>query len=80
MYDVIEYRNSLVLIITMISLVSQVSSLCLLELNWLEQSFEITSTETLMVVSLNNFDKESRPVFTWFSEKLEKITMFIKID
>ena len=49
---------------------SEVASSSLLNLNRFEQAFEISCTESLMIVSLNDFKEQSRSVLNRFSEDL----------
>ena len=58
---------------------SEVTSSSLLNLNRFEQTFEISCTESLMIVSLNDFKEQSRSVLNRFSEDLQKITLIVII-
>ena len=58
----------------------QISSCSLIQFNTLEKSFEVASPETLMVVSLNDFKEDSRPILHGLCEDLQKIAIVIIIN
>lgn len=58
---------------------SEVASLSLVDLNSFEKCFEVTCSESLMISSLNNLNKESWSVLEWLGEDLKNITLFIVV-
>ena len=58
----------------------QIASRILLFFQSLEQGFEVTFAKTLRTLALDNFKKESWPVFHWLGEDLEQITFVVAID
>ena len=49
----------------------------MLSLNGLEQSFEVSGAETLVISSLDNFEEESWSVFQRFCEELKEVAFFV---
>src|ERR1700731_4384664 len=58
----------------------QVASSVLLLLQCFKERFEIAFAETLRALALNDFEKESRPVFHRLGKDLEQIALFIPVD
>src|SRR5438876_4849659 len=58
----------------------QISSSFLLALEGFEKRFEISFTEALGSLALNDFEKEGRPVFDWFGENLEQVAFVVAIN
>ena len=59
---------------------SEVASLSLLGFDGLEERLEVSSTETIVITSLNNFNEECRAIFQRLGENLQKITLLIEVD
>lgn len=58
----------------------QISTALLLHLNGLKEGLKVTCTKALMVLALNNFNKESGPVFNGFGKDLKKVAAFVIVD
>ena len=58
----------------------QVATLSLLALNGLKERLEVTSTEALEVVPLDDLNEDSRAVHQGLSEELEEVTALVVID
>jgi len=48
-------------------------------LDGLEQGLEVSSTESIVITSLNNFNEKCWAVLEWFSEYLEEITLLVEV-
>lgn len=59
---------------------SKVASSCLLNFNRFEETLEVSSTESTVVVSLDDFKEESGSVLNWLGEDLKKIALIVVID
>ena len=59
---------------------SQISSRGLIQLNTLEQSFEVAGPETLMVISLDDLEEDSWPILHRLREDLQEIAIVIIIN
>ena len=66
--------------ITIVSHTSEISSRGLIQLNTLEQSFEVAGPEALMVVSLDDLEEDSWPILHRLREDLQKIAIVIIIN
>lgn len=60
--------------------VKQVSSLRLLQLDRLEQRLEVTGSESLMVLSLDDLEEERRTILARLAEDLQEISVFVEVD
>jgi len=49
-------------------------------LDGFEQGLEVTSTETVVITSLNYLNENSWAIFEWFSEYLKEITLLVEVD
>lgn len=52
----------------------------MLSLDRLEQCFEVSCTETLMVSSLDHLEEEGWSVFEWLGEDLEEVAFLVVVD
>ena len=52
----------------------------LIHLDALKERLEVASTEALMVVPLNDLDKDCRPILEGLGEDLEQVTVIVVID
>ena len=52
----------------------------LIHLDALKECLEVSSTEALVVVPLNDLDKDGRPVLEGLGENLEQVTVIVVID
>ena len=59
---------------------SEVSSLLLFGLDCLEERLEVTSTEALMVSTLDDLEEESWSVFERLGEDLEQVALVVVVD
>ena len=59
---------------------SKVASLLLLLLNGDEQTLEVASSESLVVLPLDHLEEKSRSVLYWLSEDLQQISLFVIVD
>src|SRR5438046_5721681 len=57
----------------------QISSCFLFSLQCFKQRFEITFTEALCPLALDDFEKQRRPIFHRLGEYLEQITFIVAI-
>jgi hypothetical protein len=58
----------------------QISSLSLLPLNSLKQTFKVSSPKTVKIIPLNDLNEHSWPIHQRLSEKLQQVSRFIKIN
>src|SRR5262249_61760368 len=61
-------------------LLLQIAPALLFFLERLEQRLEVSFAETLGAFPLNDFEKQSRPVFHRFRKDLQQITFVVTID
>jgi hypothetical protein len=59
---------------------SEIPSSCLLNFDRLKQTLEVSSTEALMIMSLNDLEEKCRSVLNWFGENLKKIALVIVVN
>ena len=59
---------------------SEVAPLLLIHLDALKECLEVSSTEALVVVPLNDLDKDGRPVLEGLGEDLEQVAVIVVID
>ena len=58
----------------------QISTGCLIELDALKQSFKVASSESLMVVSLDDLNEDCWTILDRFGEDLQKISVVIVVN
>lgn len=58
----------------------QVAPEVLLALNRLEQTFEVTRTEAIEVVPLDDLDENRRPIHQMLCEELQQVTTLVEVD
>jgi len=59
---------------------SKVASLGLLLLDRNEKTLEVTCSKTFVILSLDDFKEQSRPVLKWLRENLQQISFFVIVD
>ena len=65
---------------TAVCLSSKVSSLLLLDLNCFEKTLEVSSAETIVVVSLDYLEEKGRSVLNRLGEDLKEVTLVVVVD
>lgn len=61
-------------------MLSEISSPSLFDFNGLEQTLEVSSTETLVVVSLDDLEEKGGSILHRLGEDLQEVTLVIVVN
>ena len=58
----------------------QISPCSLINFDTLEESLEVSSTEALVVASLDDFNEDSWTILDWFGENLQEVAVVVVVN